>query len=69
MSGRGGELSLVFTGDIGFDKYMDGQWNDPDLIAPEILSYLYDADHVIANVEGAISGAGADPAMPEPRRS
>ena len=63
MSGRGGELSLVFTGDIGFDKYMDGQWNDPDLIAPEILSYLYDADHVIANVEGAISGAGADPAM------
>ena len=63
MSGRGGMLSLVFTGDIGFDKYMDGQWNDPDLIAPEILSYLYDADHVIANVEGAISGAGADPAM------
>lgn len=63
MSGRGGELSLVFTGDIGFDKYMDGQWNDPDLIAPEILSYLHDADHVVANVEGAISGAGADPAM------
>lgn len=63
MSGHGGMLSLVFTGDIGFDKYMDGQWNDPDLIAPEILSYLHDADHVIANVEGAISGAGADPAM------
>ena len=30
-------LSLVFTGDIGFDKYMDGKWNDEELISDEVL--------------------------------
>lgn len=48
------ESTLVFTGDIGFDKYMDGKWNDPDLIAPEVLAFLHSGDHVIANVEGAM---------------
>lgn len=46
--------SLIFTGDIGFDKYMDGRWNDENLIDPEILSFLHSGDHVIANVEGAM---------------
>lgn len=48
------ETSLVFTGDIGFDRYMDHQWEDPALIAEEVLSYLHSADHVIANVEGPL---------------
>ena len=47
-------LSLVFTGDIGFDRYMDGKWDDPELIAPDVLSFLHGADHVIANVEGPL---------------
>ncbi|MCR5279437.1 MAG: CapA family protein [Lachnospiraceae bacterium] len=47
--------SLVFTGDIGFDKYMEGRWQDPDLIDSEILSFLHSSDHVIANVEGPIA--------------
>ena len=47
-------ISLVFTGDIGFDRYMDGKWEDPELIAPEVLSFLHDSDHVIANVEGPL---------------
>lgn len=46
--------SLVFTGDIGFDRYMFGQWNDPGFISPEILAFLHSADHVIPNVEGPI---------------
>ena len=46
--------SLVFTGDIGFDRYMSGQWNDPDLIAPEVFAFLHSADHVVVNVEGPI---------------
>lgn len=46
--------SIVFTGDIGFDKYMDHKWNDPDLIAPDVLDFLHGADHVCANVEGAL---------------
>ena len=46
--------SIVFTGDIGFDRFMEGKWEDPDLIAGEVLSFLHNADHVVANVEGPI---------------
>lgn len=49
------ETSFVFTGDIGFDKYMDGKWNDPNLISREILDFLHSADHVVINVEGPIA--------------
>ncbi len=48
------ETSLIFTGDIGFDKYMDGKWEDENLLSPEILHFLHSADHVIANVEGPL---------------
>lgn len=48
------ETTLIFTGDIGFDRYMDGKWDDPDLISQEVLDYLHSADHVIANVEGPL---------------
>ena len=46
--------SLVFTGDIGFDRYMSGKWNDEELISSEILDFLHSADHVVANVEGPV---------------
>ena len=46
--------SLVFTGDIGFDRYMEGRWEDKDLIDEEVLSFLHSGDHVVANVEGPI---------------
>ncbi|MBO4890743.1 MAG: CapA family protein, partial [Lachnospiraceae bacterium] len=45
---------LNFTGDIGFDKYMAGRESDDDLIAPDVLSYLCDCDHLIVNVEGPL---------------
>ena len=48
------KVSMIFTGDIGFDRYMDGKWDDEALIAPEILKFLHSADHVIANVEGPL---------------
>ena len=51
------ETSLIFTGDIGFDKYMDGKWEDENLLSPEILDFLRSADHVIANVEGPLLDA------------
>ena len=47
--------SLVFTGDIGFDRYMYGKWKDDELISDEILDFLHSADHVIANVEGPVA--------------
>ena len=49
-----GETTLVFTGDIGFDRYMDHKWEDPDLLSRRIRNILSFADHVIANVEGPI---------------
>lgn len=49
------KTSLVFTGDIGFDRYMYEKWNDEDLISDEVLAFLHSADHVIANVEGPIA--------------
>lgn len=49
------QTSLVFTGDIGFDRYMYGKWEDEKLISDEILSFLHSADHVIANIEGPIA--------------
>lgn len=50
-------ISLAFTGDIGFDRYMDGKWNDDNLISDKLLDFLHDADHVIANVEGPLFDA------------
>ncbi len=45
---------LTFTGDIGFDKYMSGRWDDEDLLSQEIKSFLADSDHLIVNVEGPL---------------
>lgn len=49
------KTSLVFTGDIGFDRYMYGRWDDEELLSGEVLDFLHSADHVIANVEGPIA--------------
>ncbi len=48
------KTSLIFTGDIGFDRYMDGKWNDENLLSKEIYKFLSTADHVIANIEGPL---------------
>lgn len=47
--------SLIFTGDIGFDKYMDKKWEDDQLVSNEILKYLKSGDHLVINVEGPLS--------------
>lgn len=46
--------SIAFTGDIGFDKYMHGQWADPALLSDDVQGYLQAADHVVINVEGPL---------------
>ena len=48
------ETSIVFTGDIGFDKYMSQKWEDEKLLSDSILKYFHSAEHVCANVEGAL---------------
>ena len=48
-------LSIAFTGDIGFDGYMNGKWNDEKLISGEVMDFVASCDHVCVNVEGALS--------------
>ena len=50
-------LSIAFSGDIGFDKYMDKKWLDDSLLSNDILQFFHSADHVCINVEGAIIDA------------
>ena len=48
------KTSIVFTGDIGFDRYMEGRFRDEQLISDEVYAFFHSADHVAANVEGAL---------------
>lgn len=50
-------VSVVFTGDIGFDRYMDKKWLDDSLLCDGILGFFKSADHVAANVEGTLIDA------------
>ncbi len=54
------KTSIVFTGDIGFDRYMDRKWEDENLLSEEVLDFFRSADHVCANVEGALIDAADD---------
>ena len=56
------KTTLIFTGDIGFDKYMDRKWEDDELVAEDVLAYLHDTDHLIVNVEAPMSGPKEDEA-------
>ena len=49
--------SIVFTGDIGFDRYMDRRWEDENLLSEPILDFFRGAGHVAANVEGPLIDA------------
>lgn len=53
-------LTLTFTGDIGFDHYMDRKWEDPSLLDEDVLAFLHDTDHLIVNVEGPLSPQKTD---------
>ncbi len=52
--------SIVFTGDIGFDRYMDRKWEDEQLLSQGVLDFFHSADHTVANVEGALIDAVDD---------
>lgn len=52
--------SIVFTGDIGFDRYMDRKWEDENLLSQGVLDFFRSADHTVANVEGALIDAMDD---------
>lgn len=54
MNSKNNSCTIAFTGDIGFDRYMDRRWEDPNLLDKKILDFLTFADHVVANVEGAM---------------
>ena len=52
--------SIIFTGDIGFDRYMAKQGEDEELLSKEVLDYFHSSDHCVANVEGALIAAEDD---------
>ena len=54
------KTSIVFTGDIGFDRYMARRWEDEKLLDEDTLAFFRSADHVAANVEGALIDAVDD---------
>ena len=54
------KTSIVFTGDIGFDHYMNQKWEDDNLLSDEVLAFFHSADHTCANVEGALINAADD---------
>ena len=47
--------SIIFTGDIGFDHYMEGRFEDENLLSQDVKKFLQSADHICVNVEGALS--------------
>ena len=47
-------ITIAFTGDIAFDKYMSGRWEDEKLISNDIYDFLNDAEHTLVNLEGAL---------------
>jgi len=60
---------ILFTGDIGFDKYMDGKWKDEELLAPEVYDYLTSASHLVVNVEGPLYRKDSAGKADEPKDS
>ena len=54
------KTSIIFTGDIGFDRYMDRRWEDDSLLSESVMDFFRSADHTVANVEGALIDAADD---------
>lgn len=54
------ETSIVFSGDVGFDRYMDKKWEDENFLSKEVLDFFHSAEHVCLNVEGALINAVDD---------
>lgn len=47
-------VSITFTGDIAFSKYFKDHWQK-DFIDENIVKFLADSDHVVANVESPLT--------------
>ncbi len=52
--------SFIFTGDIGFDRYMDKKWEDENLLSKDLIDFLHSSEHVVIEVEGAVVDAVDD---------
>ncbi|MBQ2433941.1 MAG: CapA family protein, partial [Clostridia bacterium] len=52
--------SFIFTGDIGFDRYMDKKWEDEGLLSKDLIDFFHSAEHVVLEVEGAVIDAVDD---------
>ncbi len=46
--------SITFTGDIGFEKYMYGKWDEEGFLEDKVRDFLLDSDHLCVDVEGPL---------------
>ena len=53
------KTSLIFTGDICFDRYMQEKWQDSELLSESVIDFFHSAEHTVANVEGALMDISA----------
>ena len=49
-------MKISFTGDIAFSKYFKNAWEDPTFIDKDVVDFLRDSNHVVANVECPVTG-------------
>ena len=59
------KVSIAFSGDIGFDKYMDKKWQDDSFLSIEVVEFFGCAEHVCINVEGAVVDTDSIPKKSE----
>ena len=49
------DYSVGFTGDLSFSGYFDGEFQNKDLIAPEIKEFFKGADNTVINYESTVT--------------
>lgn len=51
--------SIGFTGDVAFSGYFQDAWKDDGLLDGQIVSFLSAGNHVVVNLEGALTAQTA----------
>ncbi|MBR2786186.1 MAG: CapA family protein [Clostridia bacterium] len=57
---KNNDLSVVFTGDIAFSGYFKEKYADNEVVSSEIVKFMNDSDHVVANIECPITDRKID---------
>ena len=50
MANQKNKTSIIFTGDIGFDRYMDQRWKDENLLSQPLLDFFHSMSPEVTQV-------------------